>query len=97
MTLEMLAAYYGKGCDSRELFAGRRIESNPSFSEHLNQYDVIFLNMQQFLIEAANMGVTEYLEREVLDELLEEYGEYIKKQDLGLAATLRKIYAKTVS
>ena len=61
MTLEMLAAYYSCGCDSRELFAGYKIEQNPSFEEHLNQYDVIFLNMQQFLIEADSGKVTQSL------------------------------------
>ena len=48
MALEMLAAYYSLGCDSRELFAGLKIEKDGTFEEHLNQYDVIYLNMQQF-------------------------------------------------
>ena len=52
MALEMLSAYYGRGCDSRKLFAGLKIEGDSSFEEHLNQYDVIYLNMQQFLIGA---------------------------------------------
>lgn len=37
-----------------------------------NKYDVIFLNMQQFLIEAEGLKVTEYLEQEVFEELREE-------------------------
>ena len=52
MAVTMLAAYYSCGCDSRELFAGFKIESDETFEKHLNQYDVIYLNMQQFLIEA---------------------------------------------
>lgn len=63
MALQMLAAYYGSGYDSRELFAGLKIESNESFPEHLNRYDVIYLNMQQFLIETDSEKVTEYLEQ----------------------------------
>jgi len=95
MTLKMLVAYYSCGCDSRELFAGRIIENDPAFGEHLNQYNVIFLNMQQFLIEAEDRKVTECLEQEVLDELREEYGDFLTRPDIGLAAALRKIYAKT--
>lgn len=95
MALNMLATYYSRGCDSEELFAGLKIESNPAFKEHLNKYDVILLNMQQFLIGAKKQDVTEYLEQEVLEELFEEYGEFIKKPDIGLADALRKIYAKT--
>lgn len=64
----MLIAYYSRGCDSRDLFAGRKIEHDREFGEHLNQYDVIYLNMQQFLIEAESEKVTEYLEQEVLCE-----------------------------
>ena len=54
MALKMLADYYSSGCDSRELFAGLKIGSDETFMQHLNQYDVIYLNMQQFLIRAKN-------------------------------------------
>ena len=95
MALKMLSAYYSIGSDSRELFTGLKIESDESFSKHLNHYDVIYLNMQQFLIEAASGKVTEYLEQEVVEELAEEYGEILQRRDMGLAAALRKIYVKT--
>ncbi len=95
MALAMLAAYYSCGCDSRELFAGLRIESAPGYGECLNRHDVIFLNMQQFLIGAEGGKVTESLEGAVLEELLEEYGGVIGKRDSGLADVLRRLYAKT--
>ncbi len=95
MALKMLAAYYSRGCDSAELFEGLQAERAESFREHLNQYDVIYLNMQQFLIEAAAGKVTEYLEQEVLEELAKEYGEILKGRKTGLAAALRKIYVET--
>lgn len=95
MALKMLAAYYSLGCSSAHLFKGLKIEKDKTFQEYLNQYDVIFLNMQQFLSEAAPGKVTEYLEQEVLEELQDEYGEIIKSRDMRLAAALRKIYAKT--
>ena len=95
MTLKMLAAYYSRGCDSADLFKGRKIAGGETFKKYLNQYDVIYLNMQQFLIEARDQELTEYLEHEVSDELLEEYEEFLKKQNMGFAASLRKIYVKT--
>lgn len=95
MALKMLAAYYSCGCDSRELFAGYKIKQNPSFEEHLNQYDVIFLNMQQFLIEADSGKVTQYLEQEVLREIRKAYGEYLDREGIGLAAALREIFVET--
>ena len=95
MALKMLAAYYSRGCDSRELFAKYRIARDNTFEKHLNQYDVIYLNMQQFLIEADSGKVTEYLEQEVLRELRKEYGKYLSRKDMGLAAALREIYVET--
>lgn len=95
MALKMLAAYYSRGCDSQELFEGRKINKKDTFREHLNKYDVIYLNMQQFLIEASDGKVTEYLEQEVLHEIKKEYREFLDRQSMGLAATLRTIYAET--
>ena len=95
MTLEMLAAYYSRGCDSRDLFRGLKIEGDKTFQAHLNQYDVIYLNMQQFLIEAEQEKVTAYLEQEVIRELRKAYGNILDRENAKLAVTLRDIYAET--
>ena len=95
MTLEMLAAYYSCGCDSRELFAGFKIAQYKDFEKHLNQYDVIYLNMQQFLIRAKKQEVTQYLEQAVLEELREVYGNWFSAQITDLATALEKIFVKT--
>ena len=57
MALNMLVAYYSRGCDSAELFKGYKIAQKESFQKHLNGYDVIYLNMQRFLIRAKNQEV----------------------------------------
>ena len=95
MTLEMLAAYYSCGCDSRELFARFKIAQHKDFEKHLNQYDVIYLNMQQFLIRAKKQEVTQYLEQAVLEELREVYGNWFSVQITDLATALEKIFVKT--
>ena len=95
MTLEMLAAYYSCGCNSRELFAGFKIAQHKDFEKHLNQYDVIYLNMQQFLIEADAGNVIKYLEQEVLRELRKVYGQYLDREGIRLAAALREIFVET--
>ena len=88
-------AYYSRGCQSESLFKDLIISQSPSFKEHLNQYDVIYLNMQQFLIEADTGKVIEYLECEVLRELKELYGQYFDRKDIKFAAALREIFVKT--
>ena len=95
MTLEMLAAYYSCGCDSRELFAGYKIENSEAFEEHLNKYDVIFLNMQRFLSRAKDQGVTAYLEQVVIAEIRKTYGDFFSEQETDLAAALEQIYEET--
>ncbi len=95
MALKMLAAYYSRGCDSGKLFQGFKIEEEPTFGEHLNQYEVISLNMQQFLIETGGQKVTEYLEKEVYRELKKKYKEFLTGEEIGLAAVLRQIYVET--
>ena len=92
MTLAMLAAYYSAGCDSAELFHGRKIESHETFQEHLNQYDVIYLNMQRFLIRAKKTNVTDYLENVVTAELYKVYGDLLPEQETSLVSVLEQLY-----
>lgn len=49
MAADMLTAYYSKGCNSKDLFSKLKISKSDSFEKHLNQYNVIYLNMQSFL------------------------------------------------
>lgn len=50
-TAEMLSAYYSKGVDSSFLFDNLKIAKSDSYKNHLNKYNTIFIDMQQFLIE----------------------------------------------
>ena len=49
MAANMLSAYYSQGCDSDTLFTGLKIEKNAFYKTHLNQHNVIRLDIQQFL------------------------------------------------
>lgn len=48
---EMLAAYYTKGHDSHELFDTLKIAKTDYYEKHMNKYNVIFINMDLFLID----------------------------------------------
>ena len=70
MNLAMLAAYYSKGCDSRDLFAELSIVSNESYSKHLNQYNVIYINMQDFLSRSKDIeNMLQRLEKRLFKDL----------------------------
>ena len=55
VTADMLAAYYSRGCDSAELFAGLEISGDVHYTENMNRYNVLFLNMQEFLSRTDSM------------------------------------------
>ena len=48
---QMLCAYYDCTCDSRELFRDKTIAHADDYSEHLNQYHVICLDITAFISE----------------------------------------------
>lgn len=49
MAANMLVAYYSKGCDSKEMFSSYNISKDTSFEKHLNKYNVIHINMVNFI------------------------------------------------
>ena len=48
MAANMLVAYYSRGCDSRKLFSDLEISKDPTFEKHLNKYNVIHLDMNDY-------------------------------------------------
>ena len=46
MGVDMLAAYYDRSVDTKELFQELKISSTKEYEKHLNQYDVIHLDIQ---------------------------------------------------
>ena len=76
MAANMLTAYYSRGCDSRELFQGLKMATHPDFEKHLNQYNVIHLNMRDYLTESENIQqLIQFIEEDLLDELQQEFSD----------------------
>ena len=69
MAMNMLAAYYSSGCESSEIFAGRKAAQVTSYADHLNKHNVLRINMQYFL------GITH-----TVDGLIEKLCEYLSKE-----------------
>lgn len=96
MAANMLTAYYSKGCDSAELFAGLKIADDEDFSKHLNQYDTIFVNMQEFLSRTESIQeMLAMLKAALLWDLLEVYPDFRYFDDTDLVRTMQDIYQKT--
>lgn len=96
MAARMLAAYYDKSCDSRELFENRAIGETGAFLTHLNQYHVIFLNMQKFLSRSDSLeSMVEYLQEKVIEEIRDEYPTVVRGTERYLAEALEQVYASS--
>ena len=91
VTLNMLNAYYSKGCDSKALFSDLKIASSPDFEKHLNQHDVIYLDMMEFADNKDNGDrYLENLNTDVISELKDTYPEYFEKdKDYSLPEAIR--------
>lgn len=96
MAAHMLCAYYDRTCDSRAMFSSLKIAEDASFAEHLNQYDVIFLNIQNFVTGAKDIDeVIAKLQKEILRDIREVYPSLKEEWLDNLPNALEHIYAET--
>ena len=93
VNLGMLAAYYSKGCDSRELFDGLAVSKDESYLNHLNKYNVIYLNMQQFLSESHDIEkMLDLLSKSIMYDLEDDYEDFKFRYEMGLVYNLERLY-----
>ena len=96
VNLAMLAAYYSKGCSSADIFDKFAISRYKSYSEYLNQYHVIYINMQDFLSRSKDIdNMLQRLEKRLFKEFLEEKPGIDLDPDDGLAFWMEDFYKAT--
>ena len=96
MAANMLAAYYSKGCDSRELFKGLQIENNADYEKYLNKFDVIHFDVQWCFKEAGSAEKTvSFITQTILAELRDIYGAVIPEYVDKVSGALSYISAAT--
>ena len=96
MAADMLTAYYSRGCDSRELFAGLEIAKDENFGGYLNKYDTVFLNVQEFLSRSSDVKeLIARIKQRVIRELTRQYPDVELFDSTDLAETMQDIYAES--
>ena len=96
MAADMLAAYYSCGEDSSALFEGLAISHAPSYREHLNQYNVVKVNMQDFLSMTHSVEeMLAMLQKYIAFDLLEAFEQVRFRDENNLIQVMKDIYAKT--
>lgn len=91
ITARMLESYYSKSFDTEALFSSLEISKSESFKKHLNAHNVIHIDVQMCRDRAVGYkNVADYIERNVIKELLELYGSVVSS-GMSLADTLDTI------
>lgn len=94
MAADMLTAYYSRGCDSREMFSSLKIAKDDSFEKHLNKYNVIHINMVEFLTDSHNMDeMLSELKKALLYDIKKEFKDVDYYDSTRLIRTLKDVYA----
>lgn len=96
MAADMLAAYYDRGEDSGELFDKLAVSRSKLYREHLNQYDVIKINMQEFLSASSDVDdMLAMLRKYLVFDLTEKFDEVRFRDEKNLISVMKDIFVKT--
>lgn len=96
MGVDMLAAYYDRSVDTKNLFQELKISSTEEYEKHLNQYDVLKINMQEFLSATENIDqMLRMLNEYLIFDLKEQYGQVRFRDESNLVQVMKDIYSYT--
>ena len=94
VTAQMICSYYAKGQDCSPLFDDLKIASFDDYKKHLNQYDVISINISDEFSRASHnvKSMTDILTKSIVRELKEEYQNCVISSPEFLDLTLQEVY-----
>lgn len=96
MAADMLAAYYERGEDSALLFDSLKISKSDSYQKHRNQYDVIKVNIQEFLSMTQSMDeMLSMLQKYLIFDLMDQFEDVPFRDEKNLIQMMKDIYSKT--
>ena len=71
--INMLTAYFSKGCDSKELFDKLKISKEPSYLSHLNKHNVIRVDIGSICSIPASEDYIEAIRKTLVGDLINEF------------------------
>ena len=96
ITANMLAAYYSRGCDSKEMFDNFAISQGNNYKKHINKYDVIHFDVQWVISQAESTdSCVSFIEKIIVDELRDEYPGCLPGGTIRLSTALSSIFSIT--
>ena len=96
ITGNMIAAYYSKGCDSRELFQNLKISKTEDYLDKLNKYNVIQLDMNsEYHNTEDKANLIKIITEDIKREMRQCFPELDFAEDDTLAECILTVYSKT--
>lgn len=96
MAADMLTAYYDRSVDTAALFDSLNIGKTENYKKHLNQYDMLKINMQGFLSSTHSMDeMLEKFSKFLRYDLLDEYTQVRFRDEDDLIQVMKDVYAST--
>ena len=71
VTAHMLSAYYSKGYAGRKIFDGLNIADKDSYAQHLNKYNVIYIDMNSIKNKYVSYTSDKSLHVEAVDDIVD--------------------------
>ena len=94
MAANMLTAYYSCGCDSKEFFDKLKISKANEYAEHLNKYNVVHINMVQYMGEASCVEeLISFITEDLYDEVSTEFPDVRQPARKTLIKLLQSVFA----
>lgn len=91
----MLSAYYSRGCDSRDLFAGLKISASPDYLAKLNQYNVIKIDLNSEYQNTENKdNLVKILTGKIKAEMKATYSDLVFPEEYSLADAIQEVYIR---
>ena len=96
MAANMLAAYYDRSENTEELFQNLSISKDRSYKENLNQYDVIKINMQEFLSMSETVEeMLQMLKDYLVSDFKEAFREIQFRDEKNLIQVMKDVFSHT--
>ena len=96
MAANMLSAYYDRNENTEELFHNLAISKDKTYKENLNQYDVIKLNMQEFLSMSDTIEeMLEMIRNYLISDFQETFPDVRFRDKQNLIQVMKDVFSYT--
>ena len=93
---DLMAAFFSKGCDSKELFSNLKIASEPCFKENLNKFNVVTIDLGAFYSRAENKNETlKDLKNKLRRDFRKEFPDVEFDENESIAGIITEVYDYT--